>query len=285
MRTTAEIRAAWGSTPCRPRLVDFTFWTGVPIPIDARTLEANRALDQVFRNWNYRPKGGQTFGYSCRRIAGSSNWSLHAWAIADDINSITNPYTSRLITDMPRDMVEAALAIRTKGGHEVWGWGGNFRGSKDAMHYEVVASPAELATGIDWATVRRPGGSGTGGTVVGRFPNAVGSKQNPGGPGYWVVASDGGVAAFEGASFYGSMGGKTLNAPMVDLVPTPDRAGYWLIGADGGLFAFGAAPGVLPYAPLALEWARGERAVVGGHLSDDNGRLTLVADTGQQYQP
>src|SRR5690606_38365880 len=38
----------------------------------------------------------------------------------------------------------------------VWRWGGRYRVNKDAMHFEVVASPAELAAGIDPATV--PGG-------------------------------------------------------------------------------------------------------------------------------
>ncbi len=31
--------------------------------------------------------------------------------------------------------------------------------------------------------------------------------------GYWVAASDGGVFSFGDARFYGSMGGKHLNAP------------------------------------------------------------------------
>lgn len=278
MRSTSQIRAAWG-TPCRPWLANFTFWTGVTIPIDSRTHEANRALDATFQNWNYRPKAGETFGYACRAIAGTNSYSLHAYGVADDVNSLSNPYTDRLVTDMPRDMVEAALAIRTHGGHLVWGWGGNWSGRKDAMHWQIVASPAELATGINWATVRRPGGSSTstGGTsVANRFPNVVGSTPHPNG-GYWLYASDGGVMALNGAPFHGSMGGRALNAPMVDLVSTPDGGGYWLIGADGGLFAFGNAKGIAGYAPLAAEWRAGSRAVVGAHIV--NNHLTLVVDT------
>jgi len=33
------------------------------------------------------------------------------------------------------------------------------------------------------------------------------------------------------AAYYGSAFGKHLVAPIIDLVPTPDRKGYWLIGA------------------------------------------------------
>jgi hypothetical protein len=35
------------------------------------------------------------------------------------------------------------------------------------------------------------------------------------------------------------MGGKTLQRPMVGLVPTSDRGGYWLDASDGGIFAYG----------------------------------------------
>ena len=43
------------------------------------------------------------------------------------------------------------------------------------------------------------------------------------------------------ASFYGSMGGRHLTAPIVGIAATADGRGYWLVAADGGLFAFGDA--------------------------------------------
>ncbi|MGH9093323.1 MAG: hypothetical protein ACRDZR_18375, partial [Acidimicrobiales bacterium] len=63
----------------------------------------------------------------------------------------------------------------------------------------------------------------------------------PSGTGYWEVASDGGLFAFGSARFYGSMGGKPLNQPIVGLAATPTGGGYWEVAADGGLFAFGNA--------------------------------------------
>jgi len=63
----------------------------------------------------------------------------------------------------------------------------------------------------------------------------------PDGHGYWLVAADGGVFSFGDAGFYGSMGGKKLDAPVVGMAPTPDGHGYWLVAADGGVFSFGDA--------------------------------------------
>ncbi len=65
---------------------------------------------------------------------------------------------------------------------------------------------------------------------------------SPNGRGYWLAASDGGIFAFGDAPFEGSMGGTTLNGPVVSMAASPDGRGYWLAAADGGIFAFGDAP-------------------------------------------
>ncbi len=62
----------------------------------------------------------------------------------------------------------------------------------------------------------------------------------PASPGYWLVASDGGVFSY-GATFYGSHGGSPLNAPVVGLASTSDGKGYWLVASDGGVFSYGDA--------------------------------------------
>ncbi len=67
--------------------------------------------------------------------------------------------------------------------------------------------------------------------------------------GYDLVGSDGGVFAFGGAPFLGSLPGMGVHVKdIVGMVPTSNDGGYWLAGADGGVFAFGNAPflGSLP---------------------------------------
>jgi hypothetical protein len=56
-----------------------------------------------------------------------------------------------------------------------------------------------------------------------------------------MVASDGGVFCFGSALFYGSMGGKPLNEPVVGMADTGTGLGYWLVASDGGIFTFGDA--------------------------------------------
>lgn len=63
----------------------------------------------------------------------------------------------------------------------------------------------------------------------------------PSGGGYWIVGSDGGVFSYGDAQFFGSMGDKKLNAPVVGITATPSGHGYWLLAQDGGIFAFGDA--------------------------------------------
>jgi hypothetical protein len=45
----------------------------------------------------------------------------------------------------------------------------------------------------------------------------VGITPTPDGRGYWEVASDGGVFSFGDGGYYGSMGGRPLDMPIVGI--------------------------------------------------------------------
>lgn len=161
-RSTQQVRDAWGQ-PCGALpLVVLQLHSGAKLTVRKEAQEAFRALDYVMQAHGYSPRAGDTGGYNCRAVTGGRAHSLHAYALAGDYNWNTNPFRrDRLVTDMPEPMVDAIYRIRTKGGDPVfrsgidWGTG---RPTKpyDAMHWEINASPAELAKRIDWSTVQLP---------------------------------------------------------------------------------------------------------------------------------
>lgn len=161
-RSTAELRRLW-APGCTGPWARLSLHGEGAVTVDPLIVEAVRGLDACLRAWNYETRRADTGAYNCRGITrpdGSRDpdrLSLHAFGICLDLNWTTNPYGPTLRTDMPMAMVRAIEGIRTRGGHVVWRWGGRYAVNKDAMHYEIVASPAELALGIDPATL--PGGS------------------------------------------------------------------------------------------------------------------------------
>ena len=147
MRSTAELRILWAPACTAPFARLNLYGEGV-VTVDVLIVDAVKALNAVLIDWDYRTRRADTGAYNCRQITGGTNYSLHAYGIAVDLNWNTNPYGRTLVTDMPIGMIEDIEAIETVGGVQVWRWGGRYRGNKDAMHFEVVASPAELVRGI-----------------------------------------------------------------------------------------------------------------------------------------
>jgi subtilase family serine protease len=142
-----------------------------------------------------------------------------------------------------------------------------------------------VSVGAGSVTVQAPpspgGTAGTVPVVVDAAPNDVlgldGSLSftYAGTDGYWEVGTDGGLFSFGDLAFYGSMGGKALNAPIVGMASAPDGGGYWLVASDGGVFAFGSA---------GFDGSMGGKAlnapIVGMASAPDGGGYWLVASDG-----
>ena len=114
------------------------------------------------------------------------------------------------------------------------------------------------------------------GPVIASSPTSVVDiASTPDGGGYWLLADDGGVFSSGDAAFFGSMGARHLNRPMVGMAATPDGRGYWLVASDGGIFSFGDARFYGSTASLALN-----RPVVGMAATPDGRGYWLVASDG-----
>ena len=176
--STDALRKAWEAFGCNEGLMARIAFGPDIIRVAAPTVDAWKALERVFLTHGYDIRIEDTDSYNCRAIKGGRALSLHSFGIALDVNWKTNPYrdhegrrgplfspgqtqSSRAMdvklgtadTDMTRDMVRASTSIMTLGGKRVFGWGGDWETLKDAMHFQIELTPAELAEGIDWSTV------------------------------------------------------------------------------------------------------------------------------------
>jgi len=168
----SQIRSYWSPRCTGPHATVSLYGAG-KVTVDAAIVSAVKALDQVLTAYKYSTRAADTGAYVCRMNTGGTAWSNHAYGIAMDINWSTNPYGRYLRTDMRRygdgKMPERICAIRTNNGKQVWNWGGFWSGNKDAMHYEIVCTPADIRTGINQSTIY--GGS------VAQAPNPVPTPQ------------------------------------------------------------------------------------------------------------
>jgi hypothetical protein len=113
---------------------------------------------------------------------------------------------------------ETLVGASGGGGGGLFGGGG---GADDgAFHGGGGGGGSNLApSGETFDGTASTGGNGS---VVATFIACPAPPTNPvSSKGYWEVASDGGVFSFGSTTYYGSMGNKTLNAPVVGMA-APD---------------------------------------------------------------
>mgnify|MGYP006357609683 FL=1 len=147
--TTAK---RYWAPPCRGPWATVPLHGGARVMVRPAIIEAVKAMDAVFRRYDYRAYANQTGAQNCRRVKGISSMSLHAYGIAIDVNWSLNPYGGYR-RHIPDHVARAVCSIRTNNGKQVWGWGGYWSGKKDWMHFSICCTPGDLATGINWRTV------------------------------------------------------------------------------------------------------------------------------------
>lgn len=205
---TSSMRKAWAEFECAQHKMQRISFGPDEILVAPPSVEAWKALERVLGAYDYDIRIEDTDSYNCRDIKGGGGRSLHAYGIALDINWKTNPFRDHsgsretrfargvtqqerakevrlgtADTDMTPAMIQAVLAIRTNGGKRVFGWGGHWQNLKDAMHFQIEATPGDLSEGIDWGTVE----GGYGGAVS---PDPLGPlASGGGGSGSMVIPS------------------------------------------------------------------------------------------------
>lgn len=150
MASSRLLRDQWSLYKCRAagRWSSPEFMgTGIG-PVPTLTVAAYAALDEALTATGYEPYS--TWAYNCRKISGSSNYSLHSYGIAVDIDPASNPYAhvDPFSGKFTEEQIAAVEAIATAdSGKQVWTWGGRW-GKPDIMHFQLNISPSEAAEGI-----------------------------------------------------------------------------------------------------------------------------------------
>ena len=174
LRLTSTLREAWSDYLCAEDRMVTRRVLSRSIEVNPVAVDAYAALDRLLRATGYEARW--TSAYSCRTIAGTGQYSLHAYGTAVDIDPTENPYQSptgwtvrfssastregraadvaagRADTIFTPGQIAAVEGIRTVDGVQVWAWGGRWRTLLDTMHFQINATPAELARGLDPAT-------------------------------------------------------------------------------------------------------------------------------------
>jgi hypothetical protein len=90
-----------------------------------------------------------TSAFNCRRVSGSSSWSMHAYGLAIDVNPVENPYVmgGRIEPPAGRAYIDRARrrpGMAVDGGVLVaafasrgWKWGGRWINSRDYQHFST----------------------------------------------------------------------------------------------------------------------------------------------------
>lgn len=176
--TDAQLFSMWGPK-CSGKSAEVSLYGRGVVTVAPAIIPAVKALNACLIAWKYETRAADTGAFNCRKKVGSNGWSVHSLKIALDINWQSNPYGRRLVTNFPPAMRTAIKAIRTNNGKQVWEWGGDWDGNKDAMHWQICCSPRDIATGINLHTL--PGASATNPPPIVLPPVYIPPAPTPGG--------------------------------------------------------------------------------------------------------
>lgn len=110
---------------------------GLRLVVHRELAELTSILLDLTELSGYDVKPGQTWGFACRKIAGSNKPSNHSWATAIDVNSLENPQRRPRTTNLPKRVVDIWKAHGYR-------WGGDYvTSTPDPMHFEFMGTVAQ----------------------------------------------------------------------------------------------------------------------------------------------
>lgn len=150
MASTAQIRQWWDGRQCRGPHASLSFLGRFPVRVQPEIVEATKAMEAALRATGYPEPTGPTGSYVCRTIAGTNNYSLHAYALAIDVDYSNNrrftgpPLEPGFGTD-PRFRITEAQVNAVEGivnthGEQMWRWLGWIT-NPDPMHFQINVPP------------------------------------------------------------------------------------------------------------------------------------------------
>lgn len=159
---TSRMRTEYSGTRCdTSRMTRVQFHPETSLLVNRDTAEAWRAFSAIMRahDYQFRESAGGT--YNCRKIGGTTRYSLHAYGLAIDLNPSMNPFSLPLKTDQPVAFRRDLEKVVTRSGRQVFQWGGRWS-TPDTMHWQLGVLRKELRSGvIAPVIIEGPGGSGT----------------------------------------------------------------------------------------------------------------------------
>lgn len=136
----SQKRELWAPRCTRTLLQRFSFGASTAT-IRHELFPALVLLSRILRAHDRGPRAHDTWSYSCRKIAGTSRWSMHAYGIALDVRATSYPLGVP-VTDHALHRAAAEIeGLTTPDGWQVWEWGGRWR-RPDGMHWEAACPPA-----------------------------------------------------------------------------------------------------------------------------------------------
>jgi peptidoglycan hydrolase-like protein with peptidoglycan-binding domain len=147
--TFGPLSKGWGS-PCAGQYARVQL-TVAAVSVHVGLAELVGLIMRANETQGYRYRQPDTGAYNCRKIAGTTTWSNHAWGLAVDANWQTNPFTADLRTDRPSWEIQRWNRFG-------FAWGGHYTGRKDAMHTEFMGTPDQAQAALVLARTELGGG-------------------------------------------------------------------------------------------------------------------------------